>query len=72
MSSILLLLVAIHVVFLVLSLVVPLALLLYQGAGYKEGNRVDYNMISIMTLSLLVYFIYICIDTIIYILRSTL
>jgi hypothetical protein len=72
MSCILLLLVAIHVVFLVLSLVVPLALLLYQGAGYKEGNRVDYNMISIMTLSLLVYFIYICIDTIIYILRSTL
>jgi hypothetical protein len=40
---------------------VPLPLLLYLGGGggYKEGNRVDYNMISIRTLSLLAYFTYI-------------
>jgi hypothetical protein len=34
--------------------------------GYKEGNRVSYNMISIGTLSLLAYFTYIFIDIIIY------
>jgi hypothetical protein len=47
---------------------VPLPLLLYLGGGggYKEGNRVDYNMISIRTLSLLAYFTYIFIDIIIY------
>jgi hypothetical protein len=47
---------------------VPLPLLLYpRGRGYKEGNRVSYNMISIRTLSLLVYFI----DIAIYTLRNT-
>jgi hypothetical protein len=41
--------------------------LLYpRGRGYKEGNRVGYNTISIRTLSLLVYFTYIFIDIIIY------
>jgi hypothetical protein len=50
---------------------VPLPLLLYtRGRGYKEGNRVGYNMITIMTLSLLVYFIYTFIDIIIYTLGS--
>jgi hypothetical protein len=39
---------------------VPLPLLLYpRGRGSKEGNQVDYNMITIRTLSLLVYFKYI-------------
>jgi hypothetical protein len=41
------------------------------GGGYKEGNRVGYNMIIIRTLSLLVYFTYIFIDIIIYALGST-
>jgi hypothetical protein len=41
------------------------------GRGYKEGNRVGYNMISIRTLSLLAYFTYIFIDIIIYALGST-
>jgi hypothetical protein len=41
------------------------------GRDYKEDNRVGYNMISIMTLSLLVYFIYILIDIVIYVLGST-
>jgi hypothetical protein len=41
------------------------------GRGYKEGNRVGYNMISIMTLSLFAYFTYIFIDIIIYALGST-
>jgi hypothetical protein len=51
---------------------VPLPLLLYQGGGggvggdYKEGNRVGYDMISIVTLSLLAYFTYIYIDIFIY------
>jgi hypothetical protein len=46
---------------------VSLPLLLYQGArGYKEGNRVGYNMIQIKILSLLGYFTYIFIDIIIY------
>jgi hypothetical protein len=39
--------------------------------GYKEGSRVGYNMIPIRTLSLLAYFTYIFIDTIIYALGST-
>jgi hypothetical protein len=40
------------------TLEVPLPLLLYpRGRGHKEGNRVDYNMIPIMTLSLLAYFV---------------
>jgi hypothetical protein len=39
--------------------------------GYKEDNRVGYNMISISNLSLLNYFIDISIDIIIYVLRST-
>jgi hypothetical protein len=43
-----------------------------KGArGYKEGNRVNYNMILIRTLSLLVYFTYISMDTIIYAFGST-
>jgi hypothetical protein len=42
-----------------------------KGRGYKEGNRVAYNMISIKTLSLLAYFTYIFIDIIIYVLGST-
>jgi hypothetical protein len=51
---------------------VHLSLLLYsKGRYYKEVNRVGYNMISIRTLPLLVYFIYIFIDIIIYILGST-
>jgi hypothetical protein len=46
---------------------VLLPLLLYaRGRGYKEGKQLDYNMIPIRTLSLLTYFIYIFIDTIIY------
>jgi hypothetical protein len=50
---------------------VPLPLLLYQGRrGYKEDNRVGYNMISIRTLSLLACFTYIFIDRIIYVLES--
>jgi hypothetical protein len=40
------------------------------GRGYKEGNRVGYNMIPIRTLSLLAYFTYILIDIIIYALGS--
>jgi hypothetical protein len=40
------------------------------GVGYKEGNRVGYNMIPIRTLSLLAYFTYIFIDIIIYALWS--
>jgi hypothetical protein len=39
--------------------------------GYKEGNRVGYNMILIKTLYLLIYFTYILIDIIIYALGST-
>jgi hypothetical protein len=42
-----------------------------EGRGYKEGNRVGYNMIPIMTLSLLAYFTYIFIYIIIYALWST-
>jgi hypothetical protein len=50
---------------------VALPLLLYpRGQDYKEGNRVGYNMIPIMTLSLLAYFTYISIDIIIYALGS--
>jgi hypothetical protein len=46
---------------------IPLSLILYsRGWGYKEGNRVGYNMIPIRTLSLLAYFTYISIDTSIY------
>jgi hypothetical protein len=41
------------------------------GRGYKERNQVSYNMIPIKTLSLLAYFTYIFIDTIIYALGST-
>jgi hypothetical protein len=41
------------------------------GRGYKKGNRIGYNMIAIMTLSLLAYYIYILIDIIIYTLGST-
>jgi hypothetical protein len=42
------------------SLGVSLPLLLYpRGRGYKEGSQVGYNMIHIMTLSLLAYFTYI-------------
>jgi hypothetical protein len=36
-----------------------------------QGNRVSYNMITIMTLSLLIYFTYIFIDIVIYALGST-
>jgi hypothetical protein len=42
-----------------------------QGRGYKEGNRIGYNMILIRTLSLLTYFTYIFIDIVIYALGST-
>jgi hypothetical protein len=51
---------------------VPLTLLLYPGGarGYKEDNRVSYNIIPIRTLSLLAYFTYMFIDVIIYALRS--
>jgi hypothetical protein len=41
------------------------------GRGYKEGNRVGYDMIPIRTLSLLANFTYISIDIIIYALGST-
>jgi hypothetical protein len=52
---------------------VPLPLLLYLrgGRGYKEDNRVGYNIILIRTLSLLIYFTYIHIDIIIYAFAST-
>jgi hypothetical protein len=50
----------------------PLPLVLYpRGWGYKEGNWVSYNMVSITTLSLLGYFTYIFIDIIIYALECT-
>jgi hypothetical protein len=39
--------------------------------GYKEGNWVGYNVITIKTISLLDYFTYISIDIIIYALGST-
>jgi hypothetical protein len=42
-----------------------------RGRGYKEGKRVGYNIISIKTLYLLVYFTYILIHIIIYALGST-
>jgi hypothetical protein len=42
-----------------------------EGRDYKKDNRIDYNMISIRTLSLLVYFTYIFMDIIIYALGST-
>jgi hypothetical protein len=49
-----------------------LPLILYQmGRCYIEGNRIGYNMILIMTLSLLIYFTYIFIDIIFYVLGST-
>jgi hypothetical protein len=41
------------------------------GQGYKEGNRVSYNMIPIRTLSLLAYFTYIFIDINFYAFGST-
>jgi hypothetical protein len=63
--------VAVIVVFVVPPLGVPLPLLLYlRGRSYKKDNRVGYNMITIRTLSLLVYFTYIFIDIIIYALGS--
>jgi hypothetical protein len=65
--------VAVVVVGLVLtcSVGVPLPLLLYpRGRGYKKGNRVSYNMILIITLSLLTYFTYISIDIVLYALGS--
>jgi hypothetical protein len=58
-SCVLVLLIAIDVVVVVVPYAVSLPLL------YKEGNRVDYNMIPIMTLSLLTYFTYVFIDIII-------
>jgi hypothetical protein len=62
------------IVVVVLELVlwrVPLPLLLYpRGRGYKEDNRVSYNIISFRILSLLAYFKYIFIDIIIYALGS--
>jgi hypothetical protein len=42
------------------------SLYIQEGWGYKEGNRVGYNMIPIRALSLLDYFTYILIDLIIY------
>jgi hypothetical protein len=54
------------------ALVVPQPLLLYpRGRGYKEGNRVGYNMIPIKIVSMLAYFTYIFIDIIIYALGRT-
>jgi hypothetical protein len=41
------------------------------NGGYKEGNQVNYNMITIRTLSLLAYFTYISMDIIIYDLENT-
>jgi hypothetical protein len=50
----------------------PLPLVLYtRGWGYKEGNRVGYNMISIRNLSLFAYFTYVSIDIAIYALGNT-
>jgi hypothetical protein len=43
-----------------------------RGRDYNEGNQVGYNMISIRTLYLLIYFTYTLIDIIIYALGSTL
>jgi hypothetical protein len=43
---------------------------IFKVWGYKEGNQVSYNMISIRTLSLLTYFTYIFIDITIYVLGS--
>jgi hypothetical protein len=67
---------AISMVLVVIGLVprwVSLPLLLYpRGRGYKEGNRVSYDMIPIRTLSLLAYFTYISIDIIIYALENML
>jgi hypothetical protein len=51
---------------------VPLPLLLCpRRRGYKEGNRLGYNMITIKTLSPLAYFTYIFIDIIFYAMEST-
>jgi hypothetical protein len=51
---------------------VLLPILLYpRGRGYKDGNRVGYNMILISTSSLLAYFTYILIYINIYVLGST-
>jgi hypothetical protein len=71
---------AIGVAIVVVRLVLTSSLSLFGGAstppfifkehGYKEGNRVGYNMISIRILSLLNYFTYIFIDIIIYALAS--
>jgi hypothetical protein len=47
-----------------------LSFYIQRDQGYKEGNLVGYNIISIMTLSLLAYFTYILIDIIIYALGS--
>jgi hypothetical protein len=41
-----------------------LSFYILSGWGYKEGNQVGYNVITIMTLSLLAYYIYIFIDII--------
>jgi hypothetical protein len=45
-------------------------LLYLRWWGYKQGNRVGYNMISIRIISLLTYFTCTFIDIIIYTLRS--
>jgi hypothetical protein len=51
---------------------VPLPLHLYQGGRvYNKINQVGYNMISIMTISLLAYFTHILIDIIIYAFERT-
>jgi hypothetical protein len=49
----------------------PPSFYIQGGRGYKEGNRVGYNMIPIRTLSLLAYFTYISIDIVIYALGNT-
>jgi hypothetical protein len=41
-----------------------LSFYILSGWGYKEANQVGYNVITIMTLSLLAYYIYIFIDII--------
>jgi hypothetical protein len=48
------------------------SLYIQGGWGYKKDNWVGYNIISIMTLSLLIYFTYISMGIIIYALGSML
>jgi hypothetical protein len=72
MSCVLILLMAIGVV---VPDVVPvgslyLSFYIQGGRGYREGHQFSYNIIPIMTLSLLAYFTYIFIYIIFYALGS--